>query len=63
MRDERLLFKDTLTALDRIDSYTGGMSFEAFIADEKTANAVINKVIFLIPNEGTATKEQRNQNF
>lgn len=41
MRNERLLFKDILTALDRIDSYTNGMRFEAFIADEKTANAVI----------------------
>jgi uncharacterized protein with HEPN domain len=41
MRDERLLLKDILAALDRIDSYTGGMSFEAFRADEKTANAVI----------------------
>jgi len=41
MRDKRLLLKDILTALDRIDSYTNGMNFEAFVADEKTANAVI----------------------
>ena len=36
MRDERLLVKDILAALDRIDSYTKGMNFEAFVADEKT---------------------------
>ena len=41
MRDEHLLLKDILTALERIDSYTKGMSFEAFVADEKTVNAVI----------------------
>jgi uncharacterized protein with HEPN domain len=41
MRDEHLLLKDILTALDRIDSYTKGMSFEAFVADDKTVNAVI----------------------
>jgi uncharacterized protein with HEPN domain len=41
MRDERLLVKDILAALDRIDSYTKGMNYEAFVADEKTVNAVI----------------------
>ena len=41
MRDEHLLLKDILTALERIDSYTKGMSFEAFVADDKTVNAVI----------------------
>jgi len=41
MRDERLLLKDILVALDRIDSYTRGMNSETFAADEKTVNAVI----------------------
>ena len=41
MRDERLLLKDILAALDRIDSYTRGMQEETFAADEKTVNAVI----------------------
>jgi uncharacterized protein with HEPN domain len=41
MRDERLLLKDILTALDSIDSYINGMSFEAFVVDDKTVNAVI----------------------
>jgi len=40
MRDERLLLKDIIIALDRIDSYTKGMTYESFITDEKTANAV-----------------------
>jgi uncharacterized protein with HEPN domain len=50
MRDERLLVKDILAALDRIDSYTKGMNFEAFVADEKTVNAVIYN--FLVIGEG-----------
>jgi len=41
MRDPRLLSKDILTALDRIDVYTKGMDSRAFVADEKTVNAVI----------------------
>jgi uncharacterized protein with HEPN domain len=41
MRDERLLLKDILVALDRIDLYTKGMTYESFITDEKTANAVV----------------------
>ena len=41
MRDKRLLLKDILVALDRIDSYTGGMNYGTFAADEKTVNAVI----------------------
>ena len=41
MRNNRLLLKDILTALDRIDSYTKDISFEVFVTDEKTANAVI----------------------
>ena len=41
MRDEHLLVKDILAALDRIDSYTKEMNFEAFVADEKPVNAVI----------------------
>lgn len=55
MRDERLLVKDILAALDRIDSYTKGMNFEAFVADEKTVNAVscnflmIGEAVRLLP--------------
>jgi uncharacterized protein with HEPN domain len=59
MRDERLLAKDILAALDRIDSYTKEMNFEAFVADEKTANAVIynflviGKAVKLLPPTAT----------
>ena len=44
MRDEPLLLNDILVALDRIDSYTKGMTNEPFIADEKTANAVVSTI-------------------
>jgi uncharacterized protein with HEPN domain len=47
MRNERLLLKDILGALDRIDSFTRGMSFEQFTADEKTVNAVIYNFLII----------------
>jgi uncharacterized protein with HEPN domain len=56
MRDEHLLLKDILRALDRIDSYTKGMNFESFTADEKTVNAVtynflvIGEAVKLLPD-------------
>jgi uncharacterized protein with HEPN domain len=40
MRDERTLLNDITDALDRIDSFTRGLSYDSFIADEKTVNAV-----------------------
>lgn len=59
MRNERLLLRDILGALDRIDSFTRGMSFETFIADEKTVNAVtynflvIGEAVKLLPENLT----------
>ena len=59
MRDTRLLLKDILTALDRIDLYTKGMDFKAFVADEKTVNAVIynflviGEAVKLLPHKVT----------
>lgn len=41
MRDTRLLTKDILNALDRITLFTKDMTYESFVADEKTTNAVI----------------------
>ncbi len=60
MRDERLLLKDILQALRRIDSYTKGMSYESFVADEKTLNAVtynflvIGEAVKLLPDTLTS---------
>ena len=59
MRDERLLLKDILGAIDRIDAFIGGMSFDAFMADEKTVNAVtynllvIGEAVKLLPDDLT----------
>lgn len=47
MRDERLLLRDILQALDRIDSFIRGMTFDAFTADEKTVNAVIYNFLII----------------
>jgi len=41
MRDERLLLRNILGALDRIDTFTRDMTSESFTADDKTVNAVI----------------------
>ena len=60
MRNERLLLKDILGALDRIDTYTKGMKFQSFIADEKTVNAVtynlliIGEAVELLPDAFTS---------
>jgi uncharacterized protein with HEPN domain len=40
MTDERLLLDDIIAALDRIDSYTKGQTFESFVSDRKTIDAV-----------------------
>ncbi len=61
MRDEHLLLKDILVALDRIDSFTRGMNFTSFTADEKTVNAVtynflvIGEAVKLLPDTLTSS--------
>jgi uncharacterized protein with HEPN domain len=60
MRDERLLLNDIIDALDRIDSFTRGLSYDSFIADEKTVNAVtwnfliIGEAVKVLPQTLTA---------
>jgi uncharacterized protein with HEPN domain len=41
MRDYRLYLKDILSAMESIEAFVEGMSFEEFHADDKTASAVI----------------------
>ena len=40
-REIQLLLEDMLEATGKIVSYTSGMSFDNFIADDKTADAVV----------------------
>lgn len=40
-RDSRLLLEDILSSADKIINYTRGLSFDEFLADEKTIDAVI----------------------
>lgn len=40
-RNEQLLIADILEAIDKIQRYLEGMSYETFINDEKTVDAVI----------------------
>ncbi len=43
-RDYLLYLEDILTALDRIDRYTQGLSLEAFRADEMRIDAVVRNL-------------------
>ena len=52
MRDYQLYLKDILSAMDSIEAFVEGMSFEEFRADDRTASAVIRKFEII----GEATK-------
>lgn len=52
MRNYKLYLKDILSAIDSIEAFVEGMSFEEFRADDKTASAVIRKFEII----GEATK-------
>jgi len=43
-RKSSLYIKDILEAIERIDEFTQGMSFEDFIQDDKTSSAVVRKL-------------------
>ena len=51
-RDVRLFLYDILEAIAKIESYTEGMSYDDFIHDEKTIDAVIRNLEII----GEATK-------
>ena len=40
-RTPKLLLEDLLTSIDRISEYTHGITYEQFLADSKTIDAVI----------------------
>ncbi len=44
MRDCSLYLKDILNALESIETFTAGMDYDAFVADDKTMSAVIRKL-------------------
>jgi uncharacterized protein with HEPN domain len=43
-RDVRLFFADILEAIRKIETYTKGMTFDDFSADEKTCDAVLRNL-------------------
>ena len=43
-RDVRLFLYDILEAISKIENYTKGMSYDEFIHDEKTIDAVIRNL-------------------
>ena len=38
MRNQRLYLQDILAAIERIEEFVGGMSFDEFEVDDKTGN-------------------------
>lgn len=52
MRDQTLYLKDILAAIESIEQFVTGMSFEAFQTDDKTLSAVVRKLEII----GEATK-------
>ena len=43
-RDYKLFVKDILDAIEKIESFIKGMSFQEFVDDDKTASAVVRKL-------------------
>lgn len=52
MRDFRVYFEDIIDAIDSIEAYTEGLTYEAFVNDRKTVDAVIRNFEII----GEATK-------
>ncbi len=44
MRDYRYYIEDILQAMERAEEFVQGMTFEVFIADDKTASAAVRKL-------------------
>ncbi len=44
MRDRLLYLKDIFHAIESIETFTAGMDYDAFVADDKTQSAVIRKL-------------------
>jgi uncharacterized protein with HEPN domain len=53
MRDYNLYLKDILAAIESIEAFVDRMSFDEFIADDRTISAVIRKFEVI----GEATKQ------
>ncbi len=60
-RNAALLLEDILSSARKIITYTQGLSFEAFIADEKTIDAVIRN--FEIIGEAANPTRPRLQTY
>ena len=52
MRNYRLYIEDIFEAMTAVRTFVEGMSFDAFVADDKTASAVVRKLEII----GEATK-------
>lgn len=52
MRDYSLYIKDILESIGKIEEFVGDMTYDEFVADDKTSSAVIHKIEII----GEATK-------
>lgn len=53
MRDIKVYIEDVLNAIDSIQEYTNGLTYEGFVSDKKTVDAVIRNFEII----GEATKQ------
>jgi uncharacterized protein with HEPN domain len=53
LRDFQVYIEDIIEAIDRIKTYTEGLTYEAFVSDKKTIDAVIRNFEVI----GEATKQ------
>ena len=44
MRDYRYYLEDILQAMERIEEFVQGMTFDVFVSDDKTASATVRKL-------------------
>ena len=61
MRDFRIYLRDILAAIEGIESFTAGMTFDDFALDDKTASAVLRKLEIIGEAATTIPEELRGQ--
>ena len=60
-RKSSLYIKDILEAMEKIEEFTQGMSFENFTKDDKTSSAVVRKLEIIGEAVKQLPKEVRNR--
>jgi uncharacterized protein with HEPN domain len=62
MRNHSLYLKDILAAIESIETFVAAMTFEAFLADDKTVSAVVRK-LEIIGEAAKQVPEEMRQDY